>query len=170
MLRKLIVSLTAAPLMMGCAVFAQAQDLNHMSAPQKEMISATCTQVMGLRQGEFYFNECQDSLAHTLAMRDAAYANMSAEDSCRAGGLAPGSAALATCMLDRQSGAHAPFAPGKIAVSDTIQPGKSYYNVSPTVQFERKRYACAQLGLTPGSGIFGECVTGLVGALMPNPS
>lgn len=169
MLRPLL-AVAVLPLLMGCATFAQAQDLADRSPQEISLIKDTCARVMGLHPGESYFAECQDSLAHSLARRDMAYALSAADDACSRKGLAPGSAALATCMLERQPSGAAPALQPVALTSDAVQPGVSYYSVAPSVQFQRKRYACAQIGLMPSSGLFGECVASLEGALLPDPN
>lgn len=158
------------PLLMGCATFAQANDLGSRTPDEMSLIDSTCTRVMGLHQGESYYAECQDSLAHSLARRDAAYAMSAAGEACDRQGLKPGSSAFATCMLDRQRAGSAPALQPAAFAAEATQPGVSYYSVTPSVQFQRKRYACAQLGLTPNSGLFGECVASLEGALLPDPN
>jgi hypothetical protein len=159
-------------MLMGCAAFAHVDDTYNMSPEQATLVSATCTNVMGLRKGESYFADCQDSLAHSLARRVAAYSMAASEDGCRHQGLPAGSAALATCTLDSQTGGRmAPLTPQPIAFStEATEAGKSYYDVTNGVRFQRERYSCAQLGLMPNSGLFGECVTSLEGALLPDPN
>lgn len=169
MLRPLLAA-AILPLLMGCATFAQADDLGTRSPQEMSLIDSTCTKVMGLHRGESYFAECQDSLAHSLARRDTAYAMAAADDACNHLGLKPGSSDFATCMLDRQPAGAAPTLQPVALVSDAVEPGRSYYNVTPSVQFQRKRYACAQLGLTPSGGLFGECVASLQGALLSDPN
>ena len=167
--RSLLAIATLTPLLMGCAGLAHAQDLRNRSPDEVALIDGTCAKVMGLRQGEAYYLDCRDSLAHSLARRDSAYAMSAADDSCSRQGLKPGTSAFATCMLDRQPGAAgAPALQPAAFSADAVQAGKSYYSVTPSVQWQRKRYACAQLGLTPGSGLFGECVVSLEGALLPD--
>jgi len=169
MLRFSIVA-AVLPMLMGCAVMAQAQDLNARTPDERAAIDGACTKIMGLRQGEAQYLDCQDSLAHSVARRDEAYAMAAGADDCRTRGLVPGSAALATCMLDRQGRGTAPALQPASYSSDAIEAGKSYFNVTPTVKFQRKRYACAQMGLAPNSGLFGECVASLEGALLSNPN
>lgn len=172
MLRTLLTVATALPLLMGCAVFAQAQDLAKRSPQERGLIDATCTNVMGLHRGEAYFGDCQDSLAHSLARKDAAYAMASADESCDRQGLKPGSSAFATCMLDHNGGdlEQPPALQPAAFDQSAVQAGKSYYSVTPSIQWQRKRYACAQLGLTPERGLFGECVANLEGALLSDPN
>lgn len=163
---RISLAIAALPMLMGCAVMAQAQDLEKRTPQEVALIDGTCTKVMGLRKGEAFYADCQDSLAHTLAHRDEAYAMAASGDDCRQRGLAPGSAALATCMLENEGHGAAPMLQPAAYSPDAIQAGKSYYNVTPSVQFQRKRYACAQLGLTPNGGLFGECVASLQGELL----
>jgi hypothetical protein len=172
-LRTLIAAVAALPMLMGCAAFAQVNDTNNMTPEQATLINTTCTNVMGLRKGESYFAECQDSLAHSLARRVAAYGIAAGEDACRHQGLPEGSAALATCTLDNQTGGQIapPLAPVPISFStEAIKAGKSYYDVTNDVRFQRERYSCAQLGLMPNSGLFGQCIASLEGALLPDPN
>jgi len=171
-LRTLTAVIAALPMLMGCAVFAHADDTHNMTPAQASLISATCTNVMGLQRGQSYFAECQDSLAHSLARRIAAYSTAAGEEACRNKGLPEGSAALATCTLDSQAdGRMAPLMPEPVAFSaDATEAGKSYYDVTNGVRFQRERYSCAQLGLMPNSGLFGQCVASLEGALLPDPN
>jgi hypothetical protein len=156
---------------MGCAVIAQADDLNDMSPAELSLIDATCTNVMGFRNHDAYFLACQDSLSHSLARRDAAYRMMASDDACSHQGLKPGSAALATCMLEGDHAASAPPAPQPVAFStEATEAGRSYYDVNNGVKFQRERYSCAQLGLMPNGGLFGQCVASLEGALLPDPN
>jgi hypothetical protein len=168
MLRPILTAFVVMPVLMGCAIIAQAQDLQNRSPDELALINNTCTTVMGLRKGETYWADCQDSLSHSVARRDAVYAMAASDEICSRQGLKPGSAAFATCMLDNKPAASPPSLHPVAFTSEAIQPGKSYYDLTPSAQFQRKRYACAQLGLTPGGGLFGECVSSLEGALLPD--
>ena len=171
MLRTVLATAAVIPLLMGCTVFAQAEDLNNMSPQQLSLIDTTCNTVMGLHHRDAYFLACEDSLSHSMARRDAAFRMVQGEDACDRQGLKPGSAALASCMLDsEQAGASAPV-PQPVAFTDaSTEAGKSYYDVTNGVKFQRERYSCAQLGLMPNSGLFGQCVASLEGALLPDPN
>jgi hypothetical protein len=48
--------------------------------------------------------------------------------------------------------------------------GKSFYEVSPTVRWDREQQACAQIGLRPGSMPFHQCAAALDGAFLPRPN
>lgn len=171
MFRTLLAVAAAMPLMMGCAAFAQADDLTAMSPQQMSLIDATCGNVMGLHHRDAYFMACQDSLAHSLARRDAAFRMAAGEVACDHRGLQPGSAALASCMLDGENRQNAAAAPQPVSFpAVATEPGKSYYDVTNSVKFQRERYSCAQLGLMPNSGLFGQCVASLEGALLPDPN
>jgi len=81
---------------------------------------------------------------------------------------------LSACILNEENAqasrqTSAASQPVKLEYADaSIQSGKSYYDVTPTIHWNRERYSCAQLGLMPGSGLFGECVASLDGALLPD--
>jgi hypothetical protein len=143
-------------------------DLKPMTPQQLSLVDDTCTQVMGLKQGQYYFALCHETLAQALASRAADLDMAAAYKECRGRGLAEGSPELSTCMLASQATGPA-LQPIKIAYTGApgTEPGKSFYSVPPHVQFQRERYSCAQLGLLPGSGAFGQCVANLEGAMMP---
>lgn len=171
MFRTLIATAAAIPLLMGCAAFAQADDLNDMNPAQLSLIDNTCRDVMGLHHRDAYFLACEDSLSHSMARRDAAFRMMASDDACSRQGLKPGSAALASCMLDNEHGAQSAPVPQPASFSgEGTEAGKSYYDVTNGVKFQRERYSCAQLGLMPNSGLFGQCVASLEGALLPDPN
>jgi hypothetical protein len=162
------------PMVLSFAPLQQASAIP-LTPDQSSLIDATCTKVMGLRKGESYFAECQDSLAHSMARKTAAAASVSAYGTCRSQNLAEGSAAFSVCVLNAQDrmAASVPMQaqPVDLASADNVlENGKSYYSVTPTVQWQRERYSCAQLGLAPNSGLFGTCVASLSGALFPDPN
>ena len=174
MRRKILVPTLLVPLAVACAPFQQVS-AGSLSPEQTGLVEKTCTNVLGLKRGEAYFADCQDSLAHSLARKSQAQASVAAGDVCRRRGLAANSSAFAICVLDEQQNALLQTSTTPIeavelapAAAAALESGKSYYNVSPEVQFQRQRYACAQLGLTPDGGLFGTCVASLTGAFMPD--
>ena len=172
MLRKLLAFAAALPMVLSCAPFqlASAADL---SPAQSQLVNGICARVMGLRNGESYYVNCQDSLTQSLARKAMAEATAGAGDTCRARGLAIGSPALSVCMLNEESargGSAAPMQPVSLAgAQTTLQSDKDYYSVTPATRWQRERYSCAQLGLLPNSGLFGECVSSLEGEMSPDP-
>ena len=70
---------------------------------QASLIDATCVQIMGLRRGEYYYAECQESLGKSLAGKIESEMNLRSYDDCRRQGLAPESAAHSACMLNRSN-------------------------------------------------------------------
>ena len=90
---------------------------------------------------------------------------------CRRRDLAEGTAAFSTCMLDSKATASA-AQPVALALADPpgMEFGKSFYHMTPREQFQRERYSCAELGLLPGGGAFGQCVANLQVAMMANPN
>jgi hypothetical protein len=73
-------------------------------------------------------------------------------------------------MLDRQSRPVTAAARNVSLAYDTSAPEntKGYFDVNNTVHWRREQYSCAQLGLTPGTGAFGQCVASLDAAMLPN--
>jgi hypothetical protein len=170
---RLFIAASLSPMIVACAPL-QPVSTSALSPDQSELINTTCTNVMGFREGEAYYLDCQDSLAHSLARKIKTEASVIAEDTCRKNGLTSGSSAFAICALNEQNAAAARIPVRAMPIADigpantVLQSGKSYYNVSPRVQFQRERYACARLGLVPGSGLFGICTASLEGAFMPD--
>lgn len=167
MYRKISLFAVALPFVMGCAAFA---DPAVPATPQQaSLIEATCAKIMGLRQGEYTYNACRDSLVTSVALRDQGVQSERYREDCRAQGLAEGSAALSMCILDRQNTApaHLTMASVQTAAATLSYPqndpdaGKSYYNVTPSAHWRREQYSCAQLGFIPGSPAFTHCVASL---------
>ncbi len=129
---------------------------------------------MGLAHSGVYRDECRDSLSQSLARKIAAEGMAGAYNDCGRQGLSEGSAAFSACMLDRQSQSRprAAMTPSNSLAYDMNAPenAKGYFDVNNTVHWRREQYACAQLGLTPGTGAFGQCLAGLEGALLPDPN
>lgn len=167
MYRKICLFAVALPFVMGCAAFA-APAMN-ITPQQTSLIEASCAKIMGLRQGEYYYDACRDSLASSVAMRDAGMRAERYREDCRGQGLAEGSAALSMCILDKQNAALANLTvasaqPVAVTLSypqNDPDAGKNYYNVTPSAHWRREQYSCAQLGFVPGSPAFTHCVVSL---------
>jgi hypothetical protein len=162
----------ALPMVLSCAPFQQASANNGLNADQSSLVDAACTNVMGLRPGESYFANCRETLARSLDRKSAAAATVMAAADCRNDPV--GSPAMSVCMLDEESKTGAGQAaavsqPVNLAyAADTLKSGRSFYDVTPSVRWNRERYSCAQLGLMPNSGLFMQCVAGLEGAFLPD--
>ena len=176
MLRQLLATVLFIPLLLGCALQGASAapplspDQRAIRPDQRELVAETCDQVMGLGHGGLYRGECMDSLARSLAVRAEGARLASSFSACRSRGLSEGTAAFSTCMLDNPGeGRTAAAAPLKLA-HDTAAPesAKSYFNVNNSSRWRREQYSCAQIGLTPGSAAFGQCVASLDASLMPN--
>lgn len=175
MLRKFFVPILLAPLLLACAPFAASAspplspDQRALNDGQRQQVAETCDRVMGLRSGGYYRGECMDSLARSLAAKAQSVQLAGSYEFCRQKGLHQGTPAFSTCMLDDQD--RDPVLPAvKLAYDwNTPENSKSYFDVSNRVHSRREQYACAQIGLTPGTESFGQCVAGLDAALMPNP-
>ncbi len=130
----------------------------------------TCDRVMGLAHSGIYRDQCRDSLSQSLARKVEVEAMAGAYGDCRGQGLSEGSAAFSACMLDRQPRPHSNGAVQTASlVYDMNAPenAKGYFDVNNTVHWRREQYSCAQLGLTPGTGAFGQCVASLDAAMLP---
>lgn len=161
MLRTIAFAAAAFALASACAVAAPS-----VTPQQASVIEASCTGIMGLRPGEFAYTACRDSLGTTAAGLAEGQSRLAAFDACRAQGLAPGSAAHSTCMLNAASAVPMRMA-SAAATPASLMADTSYYNVTHAVQWQREQYACAQLGLVPGSAVFTHCVASLDADVQP---
>jgi hypothetical protein len=168
MVRKILTATLLAPLMVACAPFA-ASSAPSLTPEQASLVQATCDRVMGLAHSGIYRDECRDSLSQSLARKVEAEAMAGAYGDCRHQGLSEGSAVFSACMLDRQSQPRAVAMQTTSLAYDTNAPenAKGFFDVNNTVHWRREQYSCAQLGLTPGTGAFGQCVASLDAAMLP---
>ena len=171
-MHKLLAATALVPLLMAplsaCAAPPLSPEQRAIDPGQRELVAATCDRVMGLSGGGIYRQECLDSLARAVAAKAASARMADSYVACRAQGLHEGTAAFSTCMLNDR-GAAVPVQPVKLAYdANTPENAKSYFDVTNSVHWRRAQYACAQIGLTPGTGGFAECTAGLQAALF-NP-
>jgi hypothetical protein len=167
MLRRIAFTAAALALTSACAVQAAPAAV---TPQQASIIEASCTSIMGLRHGEFAYLGCRESLTATAAGLAQGQDRLQAYDACHERGLAAGSAALSTCMLDTEQAAPMQVAsttPTPAAVPPNLAADTSYYSVTHAVQWRREQYACAQLGLVPGSAVFTHCVASLDADVQP---
>lgn len=171
MVRKFFTALLMAPLMVACAPFA-ASSAPVLSPDQVALVQTTCDRVMGLAHGGVYRDECRESLSASLARKLEAEGIAGSYVDCRGQGLSEGSPAFSSCVLDRKSRPVTAAAQPASLSYDMRAPdsAKGYFDVTNAVHWRREQYSCAQLGLTPGTGAFGQCVASLDAALMPNPN
>jgi hypothetical protein len=171
MVRKILAAALLAPFMVACAPFA-ASATPVLNPEQVSLVQATCDRVMGLAHSGVYRDECRDSLSQSLARKMQAEGMAGAYGDCSQQGLGEGSAAFSTCVLDRQSQPRAATTQPVSLTYDMTTPenAKGYFDVTNAEHWRREQYSCAQLGLTPGTGAFGQCVVSLDAALMPSPN
>ena len=165
MLRRITAAAVSMLAMLGFAPLAEAAGPAMM--PQLSQVDRACSKIMGLKPGETYYAACRESLAQSQAAQAENRALADAYGQCRRLGLASGSAAFSTCILDREN---APEAAPTLAAADSVNTGASvsFYEMSPSLRWNRERYACAQMGLVPGSDDFRGCVGNLDGAFLPS--
>lgn len=159
------------PLAVACAPFA-ASSAPTLAPEQVSLVQTTCDRVMGLAHSGVYRDLCRESLSESLARKVEGQAMTASYGECRRQGLSEGSAAFSTCMLDGQSRAHTiAMQTASLAYdANTPENAKGYFDVNNTVHWRREQYSCAQLGLTPGTGAFGQCVVSLDAVLQPDPN
>ena len=168
-MHKLLAAAALVPLLMAPLSASAAPPLSPeqraIDPGQRELVAATCDRVMGLSSGGIYRQECMDSLARSVARKAESARIAGSYVACRGQGLNEGTAAFSTCMLDDR-GAAVSVQPVKLAYdSDTPENARSYFDVTNSVHWRRGQYACAQIGLTPGTAAFAECTAGLEAAL-----
>ena len=85
-------------------------------------------------------------------------------------GLRPGETWFAACQESLSQALPAADRRVTIAIADDsgLEAGKSFYEVNPSVRWNRERYACAQIGLRSDSTSFHQCAAGLDGAFLPS--
>ena len=169
MLQKILAAAAVMPLLLACVPFAQA-DIQSISPQQASLVDSTCSGAMGLKRGEYYFALCRESLAQALAAKAEGQDMTAAYRDCRKREPRDATAALSTCMLDSQARATGTRA---VDVADVglsaAEPATSLYHMPPHMRIQHERYACAQLGLLPGSSAFSECFADLNTAMTSNP-
>ncbi|HXS07708.1 MAG TPA: hypothetical protein VN723_13035 [Rhizomicrobium sp.] len=144
---------------MGCASAAP-----EPTTQQAAAIDAICDKVMKLWPGA-QFQACQSSLADTVTAMVQADYTAAAYKACGQSGQELNRTELARCILDHRETAINIGSPPAGSVSKlsaaTIEPVASdrdfYMDGSIPVRRRRERYACAELGLAPGVGLFGAC-------------
>jgi hypothetical protein len=172
-MRKLLASAAFVPFLLAplaaCAAPPLSPEQRALGPDQRELVAATCDRVMGLSHGGIYRQECMDSLARSVAAKAESAGLAGSYRLCRSRGLGEGTADFSTCMLDNPDPVLPPVSVKLAYDASTPENSKSYFDVSNRVHWRREQYACAQIGLTPGTSSFQECTASLEAALMPNP-
>jgi hypothetical protein len=171
MLCRITVATGAMLAMFGCGSLAQAGGAAMIGTSHLSQVDITCSRIMGLKPGEAYYAACRESLSQSLAAQSENRALAAAYWQCHQLGLASGSAAFSTCILDKENAGEAGFTRA-LTVADSVSANasadKSFYEMSPTVRWGRERYACAQMRLVPGSDDFRQCIDNLDEAFLPS--
>lgn len=175
--RVLIASLVISSVV--AAGSCAAQNGGRVLAPdQMNLVRMTCESVMRIRNG-VDMEACMRSLADTMAARSEGEIVWRADADCARQGLPRGTAAFSMCVLDRQRAYSAnpqrvaSATPPRLVYDPQRDGAEGYYNASFDTKRRREQYACAQLGITPASSAFGQCVADLDASLFnadhPNP-
>src|ERR1700753_180410 len=136
-MHKLLAAAALVPLLMTPFAASAAPPLSPeqraIDPDQRELVAATCDQVMGLSSGGLYRQECMDSLARAVARKAQSAQTAATDAACRGQGLHEGTAPFSACMLDDR-GAAASAQPVKLAYdSNTPENAKSYFDVTNSV-------------------------------------
>ena len=169
MLCRITAATGAMLAMLGCGSLAQAAGAAMIWTPHLSPVDITCSKIMGLKPGEAYYAACQEGLSQSLAAQSENRALAAAYEECHQLGLASGSAAFSTCVLDKENAGES-ASTRALTVADSVSAGadKSFYEMSPTVRWNREHYACAQMRLVPGSDDFRLCIDNLDQAFLPS--
>jgi hypothetical protein len=170
---RLAFSTALSLMIVGFPFVSYGEEGSTLVSNQLSLLDAICTKVMGLNPGESYFAGCKKILSQSLVQKAQETAASGADHACSERGLAPGTAAFSTCVLDSENDP-------SLNVKDqtgtaypdgaNIAAGQSFYNVSFSVRWNRERYACASLGLIPNGAAFDQCVSGLDSSFLPSPN
>ncbi len=151
-----------------------AQSAGRLGPNQINLIRSTCETVMRIRNG-VDMEACMRSLADTMVAQTEGEIVWRADADCARQGLPRGTAAFAMCVLNRERAD--PPSQNAAAIPPVLvyapQSTEGYYNASFDTKRRREQYACAQLGISPVSPTFGQCVADLDASLFnadhPNP-
>ncbi|MDE2135694.1 MAG: hypothetical protein KGM97_04230 [Alphaproteobacteria bacterium] len=152
-----------------------AADMQALPAQDAAIVRETCIDIVGAEKGTALYQGCTDSLSQTVrSQRRAATLSRSSND-CEKAGPKHDTAAFSTCVLrdrDAYISAHdRQLAAAVISKTPVDVPtellGRSFIESTPASRHRKKEYACAQLGLSPDSDSFGQCVADLEAALDP---
>jgi hypothetical protein len=148
-----------------------AQTAASLSPQQSALIRSTCENIMRVGQ-TIDFDVCTASLSDSLVTHQKSYAFAQIDRACSDQGLVSGTAAYATCVLDRKRQyANSPtpvnVAGPSPAPTLTYHPSDSedYYHMTFDTKRRREQDSCAQLGLDPDSGELQQCVAALDASL-----
>jgi hypothetical protein len=151
----------------ACAPIQNSAEL--LTAQQSGAVKATCTKVMRLEEGEAHWEGCVSSLSNSLAEKIQGTHGAVAYSDCGQAGLKRDTADFSRCVLDREkaqmasyvSQTGAPFPLDAAFVKAADDNPKGYFLASFDLRRSRELYSCAELGLTPNSGSFAQCVADL---------
>ena len=114
---------------------------------------------------ENHYQGCIASLSGSLRGVADRAAVLTADQTCRTGGAAPGSPQLAQCVLKSVRANRGAAGAGAEALTATpvagvqiATPARSFYGIGNHEKARRIGEACAQLGLNPAYGAFDACV------------
>lgn len=176
MSKKVILTLlVSAAIVPAIAACASAAPVPSLPPEQASLVDATCSQIMRFQKGEWHYSGCSEALTDSLMRKMASRIMVQSYEDCTNAGLKEETPEFATCVLDRRK-AHSASEVEKITASQAIPTAsltlkpfaldrkgrpKGFFDVPPEQQTAMEDYACAQLGLDPGSSPFRQCTAQL---------
>lgn len=155
------------PLLAGCAILQVAAQEKEITPQQTAALKATCSKIMRLREGQPEYLACVSSLSHSLAYQLVVDQAADADHDCAGAEMVRDTPGFSRCVLDheymsrdrRLPSAAARLDAAYVAAAD--QSPDDYFGTTNIMRHRREQYACAQLGLDPGSRAFATCVRNL---------
>jgi hypothetical protein len=165
---KLAAVIALIPLVAACTVLQAAAQEKEITPQQTAALQATCSKIMRLREGQPEFIACVSSLSDSLAYQLLAGYTANADRDCAKTGLTRQTPAFSRCVLDHENMSREPGRlPPTAARLDAayVTPADNspddYFRTNNMMRHRREQYACAQLGIDPGSERLAACVRNL---------
>jgi hypothetical protein len=156
------------PLLAGCAILQVAAQEKEITPQQTAALKVTCSKIMRLREGQPEYIACVSSLSHSLAYQLVVDQAADADRDCAGAEMARETPSFSRCVLDREymsrDAGRLPSAAARLDaayVAPTDQSPDDYFGTTNVMRHQREQYACAQLGLDPGSWALATCVRNL---------
>ncbi len=154
-------------LLPAAACAAGAPDAADASPSQIAAVKAACTRIIRLEKGQAQWAGCVEDLSQTVAHQNQDGLVISDIRNCQSAGLQRGTPEFSNCMLAHQDDA----SPQRTAFLDASRikasddDSRSYFSAPFGLRRHREGYACAAIGMEPGSAGFQDCVNNLASEL-----
>ena len=168
MLRKLLTVVALVPTVAACAALQASAQEKEITPQQTAAIQASCSKIMRLREGQPEYIACVSSLSNSLAYQLVADYAADAYGDCARTGLRRETPEFSRCVLDHENSEHdagrLPLAASRLDAAYVTAADSSpddYFKTTNLIRHRREQYACAQLGIEPGSEPLATCARNL---------